>query len=152
MPSVLGDILILGDVVFDNVQFPFATPSQITVPGEHMLGVQKLIGGDRVIDAMGPDPGVIAWSGRWRGPNAVSGDQAMAAMRDAGAQIPCTWNAYFFMVVIKSYKSTYESFREIPYSVELIVLPISAGPGGPSSLDDSVDGDMGAAQGAGGFQ
>lgn len=147
-----GDILILGNVVFDNVLNPFAIPSKISGGSGQMLGVMKLIGGDRTIDSMGPDPESIGWSGRWRAPLAVSNNDAMVAMAEAGAQIPCTWGSYFFNVVIAKYTYEYEAFFEIPYTVSLTVLPQNSGQGGSTSLDMIIGTDMSAALGVGAFQ
>lgn len=145
----MGDILVLGGVVFND--FPFATPDAINEGSGQLIAEQKLIGGDRVLDAMGPDPEPIEWTGRWRDASAVGNDQLMVAMAEAGAAVPCTWNGYFFTVLIERYKSKYESYREIVYTVKLCVLPNNGGSLGSTSLDDIVGQDLSTALGAGSF-
>ena len=142
-----GDILILGDMVFDPNANPFSVPDKITSGEGQSLGVIKTIGGGKTIDAMGQDPEKISWSGRWRAPNAVGNNDTMVAMAAAGQQINCTWGAYFYQVVIAKYTFEYEKAWEIPYSVELEVLPQSGG-GGQFTLGVAIATDMATALGA----
>jgi hypothetical protein len=146
-----GDILILGSVVFDSLQNPFAVPSRISAGSGQMLGIMKLIGGDRVIDSMGRDPAEIRWQGRWRGPGAVGNNDAMIAMAEAGDEVPCTWGEFFYRCKVNRYDFDYEAFFEITYSVELAVLPDQGG-AGAGGLGGLVAAGMGAALGAGAFQ
>ncbi|RFB80020.1 hypothetical protein [Methylovirgula sp. 4M-Z18] len=146
-----GDILILGDIVFDNVTFPFATPSKISGGVEQQLGVSQLIGGARNVDAMGGAPLPIKWQGRWRGAEASANNDAMLALAQSGDEVACSWGEYFYNVVVKSYAFDYEAAFEIAYELDLTVLPGEAAPLA-SSLDDLVGGDMGAASAAAVFQ
>lgn len=143
-----GDILILGDVIFDPNANPFSVPDMVKSGMGQMLGIIKTIGGGKTIDAMGQDPEKITWSGRWRAPDAVGNNDAMVAMAAAGNQVICTWGAYFYQVVVSKYTFDYEKGWEIPYSVELEVLP-QAGGGGALSLGAAVDDDLTTALGVG---
>lgn len=150
--SIIGDVLILGEIALDAQSYPFGTPAKISRGVGQTLGIAKLIGGDKTIDAMGRDPDPIKWSGRWRGPTAASNDHTMAEMARAGDLVPCSWGEYFFNCVVHKYTSEYTAFFDIEYSIELEVMPDADGSGAPSSLDDSVDSDMGSAEDAGAFQ
>lgn len=146
----MSEIVVLGGFVFDSVVFPFSVPSSISGGSGQIFGKQKMIGGDRVFDAMGPDPEPIKWSGIWRGLDAVGNDQTLVAMAEAGQQQTLSWGAYFFNVVIDRYTSTYDAFFDIKYSIELSVLPQNLG-AGSTSLDDLIGQDMSVAN-AGTFQ
>jgi len=76
--------LILGGFTFID----YAIPEEVPQGGEHHLVVHKLIGGNRVIDAMGPDDADISWSGRFQGPTATPKANALDPLRRAGAQLP----------------------------------------------------------------
>lgn len=146
-----GDVLILGDMVLDNISHPWAMPSKVSGGMEQQLGVSQLIGGARVVDAMGQAPLPLKWQGRWRGPNASSNNDIMIAMAQAGQQIACSWGEYFYNVVLKAYSFEYEDYFEIMYNLELIVIPDDVTQGG-SSLDDLVGGDMSTASGVAQWQ
>ncbi|MBV8159116.1 MAG: hypothetical protein JO278_15760 [Dyella sp.] len=146
-----GDVVILGDMVLDAVSRPFGTPSEVSGGIEQQLGVSQLIGGARNVDAMGQAPLPIKWQGRWRGPSATSDHNTMLAMTQAGLSVPCTWNEYYYTVLIKNYSFKYQASFEILYTVELTVIPDdSILPG--LTLDDIVNGDMAVASGVGAWQ
>jgi len=141
-----GDVLILDAVVFGD----FSTPNRITGGMAQMLGVQKLIGGDRVIDAMGPDPEALKWSGRWRGPGALANSQTLDALTAAGGRYSLTWGSNFFQVVIERYVSNYEASFEIPYDISCIVVPDGSNvTAAPTSLDALVGQDLNVANNPG---
>jgi hypothetical protein len=50
-------------------------PERINFGGKQQVTVHKLIGGNRVIDAMGPDPDDVRWSGRFRGRQPCNGQR-----------------------------------------------------------------------------
>ena len=99
---MIGDVLMLGDILLDNVSFPFATPSKISAGVEQQLGVSQLIGGARNVDAMGATPLPIKWEGRWRGLEASVTNDAMLALAQSGEEVVCSWGEYFFNVIVKS--------------------------------------------------
>lgn len=137
-----GDILVLDSVVFTD----FSIPDRIVGGMSHMLGVQKLIGGDRIIDAMGADPETLCWRGRWRGPSAVGNSQTLEAMTASGGQFSLTWGSNFYQVVIARYVSEYEAYFEIPYEISCIVVPDGSTVASAStSLDDLVSQDLSTA-------
>lgn len=134
-----GDILILGEIVFEG----FGIPDSIRGGMGQMWGEHKKIGGARTYDAMGLDPKDISWSGRFRGPTAVAFDQTMTALAASGGQVEANWGPYDFQVIVKSYDSTYSAWFEIPYSVTLGVIPSDWDTGGPTvSIDDLVSSDL----------
>ena len=61
-------LLTLGSIVFDG----FEVPSRVEFGGEQQLAVHKLIGGARVIDALGRDDAALRWRGVLSGAEASS--------------------------------------------------------------------------------
>jgi hypothetical protein len=105
--------LTLGGVVFQG----FEIPATINSGGAQALNVHKMPGGNRVIDAMGPDDSEIRWSGRFRG----SGSEARALlidfMRRQGQQQLLAYSLHRYQVVIKEFEADFEQSYEIPYRI-----------------------------------
>lgn len=97
-------------------------PEKINFGGKHSVTVHKLVGGARVIDAMGPDPEDIKWSGRFRGPTALTRAAALDAMRSAGAEVPLFFLGRFLTVVLTEFRADPERSYEIPYSITCTVV------------------------------
>jgi hypothetical protein len=110
--------LTLGGVVFQG----FEIPATINAGGEQMLAVHKMPGGNRVIDAMGPDDGEIRWSGRFRGTSAEQRALLLDFMRRQGQQQLLTYSLRRYQVVIKEFTANFEQSYEIPYSVTCAVV------------------------------
>lgn len=142
-------ILILGSIIFEG----FEIPEQIGLGGDHMLSVHKLLGGQRVIDKMGPDDRDIEWSGLMFGPLAQLRARALDSLRISGALVPLLIDTNMRQVVVRSFKWDYQRIYQIRYSITCIVASSTGLFGnGPGSLDDLVSGDLGVATGfAGSF-
>ena len=137
--------LILGGVAFTG----FEIPNKINFGGEQKTVVHQLIGGGRVIDAMGPSPDVISWEGRFRGLSAISRAQAVDEMRMAGTQVDLSWLNVFRSVVIKTFKAETEKAYEVPYQITCEVVQESAASLGGlfQTLDSLIGADISAATG-----
>ena len=110
--------LSLGPVAFAG----FELPSSITIGGTQRLSIHRLPGGIRVIDALGPDPADIAFSGIFTGPDAADRARVLDALRVVGSQLPLTWDAFFYTVIIASFEADYRSPWWIPYKISCSVL------------------------------
>ena len=115
--------LILGPVVFRN----FEIPERINFGGQQQLTVHKLIGGGRVVDAMGADPSDRTWSGRFQGRDATMRARLLDSLCAAGASLPLTWGGFFYLVVIRSFEAQYERFYQILYKISVTVVSDPAG-------------------------
>lgn len=136
-------LVILGSVVFQD----FAIPEKINFGGKQQNTIHRMIGGARVVDAMGPDPTEITWSGKFRGANALAFAEACDAMRIAGLPVSLTWLGLFYTVLVSEFKAETEKFYEVPYTVTCVVVTdpaqaIAATGGGLTAL---VGGDVAAA-------
>ena len=76
--------LSLGDVLFADLE----VPDHITFGGEQALTVHKLVGGTRIIDAMGRDDMPLEWSGWFMGAEALSRARYLETQRIAGTAVP----------------------------------------------------------------
>jgi hypothetical protein len=110
--------LSLGTVTFTE----FEVPKEIPFGGSQTLVVKKLVGGDRVIDAMGRDDMDIRWSGRFRGTLAEERAAALDQMRIAGQQQLLSWSSRLYLVVIERFEASFEQPFEIPYTISCTVI------------------------------
>lgn len=134
------DTLILGPFVFTD----FAVPNRMPFGGKHQLHVQKMPGGARAIDCMGPDDEDVSWSGTLWGNDALSKAQTLDAMRRSGLELPFSWGAQSRTAVIADLKIEVEKFTCIHYAIT-VVLTDSTTSSVISSVDDIIGGDLSAA-------
>lgn len=138
----MSDIkVILDDFTFQD----FEVPDQINFGGQQMLKVHKLLGGKRVIDALGSDDDPMEWSGRFRGSDAVSRANTLDTKRRAGKPITLAWGELSFTVIISHFSAIYENPYEVPYTIKVEVVeeqPIQESPGiDEMALGDQADAD-----------
>lgn len=130
--------LTLGDFVFSESEIP----ERIPFGGEQAIVKHDLIGGGRILQAMGAFDTSLEWSGWLCGASAVERAKTLDAMRVKGAPMLLTWGDFRYWVVIESFRPDYEYAYRIPYRI--VCLP-AINYGAPdaespdSSLDDSID-------------
>lgn len=132
--------LVLGGVSFSG----FEIPNQINFGGKHNVTVHELIGGNRVLDAMGSKPDQITWSGRFRGRSAISRAQAIDEMRIGGAEIGLSWLNLFRTVVVVGFVARTEKAYEVSYDITCeVVNDRGASLGGIfQTIDSLIGGDI----------
>ncbi len=137
----------LGNVVFED----FEVPASISLPVKQAVAIHKLIGGDRVLDAMGPDYGDIAWSGIMLGPFAEYRAQTIKALVDAAQPVALTWGTWAFTVLAHSC-TLRQAYQRIAYSISCVVLidQTAAQAQPDADLNGSLTADMGSAIATGG--
>lgn len=133
-------MLLLGSFLFQDFEIPENVRGLLS--GKQMLAAKKLIGGQRVIDAMGPDPDDISWSGRFQGGDVVSRAQQIADMRDTGQTQSLVCDLVVLTVLIADFKFSYERPYQATYEITVMVLPDQIDSGGDASLDSLVGSDM----------
>lgn len=111
-------ILTLGGVAFQDME----VPEKILFGGQQRVAVQNLIGGGRVVEALGLDDGKISFSGIFSGRDAVSRVQLLDAARALGASLPLVWEGFFYEVVIESFAVEYCRPNWIPFSISCVVV------------------------------
>ena len=110
--------LLLGDFEFKD----FEVPEQIAIGGAQRLGVHKLIGGKRVIDALGRDDAPVCWSGIFLSENAQIRARRLDYMRAQGDVLTLTWDEMSYQVVICDLTIDYKRRYHLPYRISLVVL------------------------------
>ncbi|SDR37691.1 hypothetical protein SAMN05443245_5254 [Paraburkholderia fungorum] len=144
----MSDIkLILGDFTFQDMEIP----ESIGFGGDQRLSIKKLVGGVRVIDAMGGDARPLEWSGVFfptqSGQSALDRAEAVQSMLLTAQPITLSWDRLQFSVFIRTFEPDYR-FARIPYKIVCEVLQdltlpndIAAGP----NADDLINGDLNSA-------
>jgi hypothetical protein len=111
-------LLMIGDLALTE----FEVPGQVSFGGEQKLTVHTLIGGTRIIDAMGRDDSAIRWSGIFSGSDAGSRARVLDAMRVAGAPLSLSWDEFCYTVIIESLSMEFRNPWWIPYSISCTVV------------------------------
>ena len=115
--------LILGGFLFSD----FEIPEHIPLGGAHTVSKKTLLGGARVVDAMGPDDRDIQWTGRFQGLLAWQRARIIDSMRIAGQPLPLLIDTEFRMVVITEFLPNYERSYQVPYSITCMVVSTGGG-------------------------
>lgn len=135
-------MLLLDSFIFSDFEIPPNVKGLLS--GKQMLAIKKQIGGQRTIDAMGPDPKDITWSGRFQGGNLTLRASQLAAIRDAGQAVALTCDLISLTVVVAEFDVSYERAWQGTYDIRLVVQP-DITDDNTDTLDDLVGSDMGSA-------
>ncbi len=112
MPPVLGPVAFLG----------FEVPERITLGGRQRLAVHTLPGGERIVDAMGPDDRELAWSGVISGPDTAERVRQLDRLRRAGLALPLGWDGWRFTVIVSNFEADSANPWWVPYRISCTVL------------------------------
>ncbi len=110
--------LTLGSFTFARGE----VPESIAFGSSQQLHVHTLVGGGRVIDAMGMVPVRLAWSGWFVGPQALDRARALKQLAEAGAPLPLLWGEFAYTVVISAFSAEFRAGPNLPYSITLEVV------------------------------
>lgn len=136
-------VLTLGGIEFRD----FEIPEAIGFGGRQMLSSKRLVGGRKVVDAMGPDEAPLEWEGRFRGADALARARAVDAIRRAGRKVACTWGENAYTVLVSSFLPFDRGNGEIPYSISCEVLSDDSAPLTTDiGIDQMVGADLSGAQ------
>lgn len=140
--------LTLGGVAFQEME----VPQKITFGGKQRVAVQNLIGGGRVVQALGIDDGEITFSGIFSGSDAVSRAQLLDAARAVGAALPLVWDGFFYTVVIAGFTADYRKPNLIPFSLSCTVVtdPLASLAALAAPFANLIGNDLTAAEALGG--
>lgn len=133
--------LTLGGFTFED----FEIPERIPLGGAQKKTTHELLGGARVVDAMGPAERDITWSGRFQSDDAWERAQAIDQLRIQGLALPLVIDNEFRIVIITDFAPVYERAYQAPYSitVHVVVQPIT--PDGSISLIAALLSDLASA-------
>jgi hypothetical protein len=149
-----GPILRLGDVALSGDEYSFygwEQPESIPFGGEQELVVHRLVGGMRVVDAMGADDMDLTWSGRFRDVTAEMRAQRLNTLRQQGQPLVMTWSSFRYLVIIRSFRADYQQPWEIPYTITCLVIQDQTAPQLVTfpSFEEQMEIDMAAAMDTG---
>lgn len=134
-------VLTLGDFEFARYEIP----EKITFGGEQALAVHELVGGVRVVDAMGRIDGPLEWSGLFIGETALERARYLDGLRIAGKELTLFWSELAYRVVIKSFRCDFERSYKLPYSISCVVVEDLYDPPteiAPAGIDEWIADDM----------
>jgi hypothetical protein len=119
----LADVaLVLGPVQFAGTEIP----ERIGFGGQQRIAVHDLPGGQRIIDALGPLPTDIAWTGIFSGPDATLRARMLDTLRAQGTALTLTWDVFFYSVIIRTFEASYRNTAWVPYRIEVAVVQDNA--------------------------
>jgi hypothetical protein len=136
-------VVTLGGVPFRD----FEVPEKITFGGAQRVAVNRLIGGGRVVNALGGDDGEIHFGGVFSGDDAAARAQLLDTARSLGTAIPLAWGAFFYMVVLAEFAAEYTKPWWIPFAVRCVVAtdPVAALAALVTPVADLIGSDIAAA-------
>lgn len=110
--------LTLGDFTFEGLEIP----ESITAGGAQQLVTHQLVGGARVIDAMGRGDRDLEWSGYLMGPAALERARYLDTLRVNAPALLLSWSKLRFTVVIAEFEWTFERWYHLQYKIRCTVI------------------------------
>lgn len=115
---MVDTVITLGGFEFRNIEIP----QSINFGGDQKLSVHELIGGQRVVDAMGPSDVDLSWEGLITGPDALQRALQLDGMRIAGQLLPFSVFNLKYNVFIATFSYSPERFYQVRYTITLKVV------------------------------
>lgn len=125
--------LILGDYTFTRLEIP----GNISLGGDQKLVIHELVGGTRIIDAMGKTYDPIKWNGLFLGEDALQKAKYLDQLRKSGTVLPLNWSSMNYSVIIQQFQFNFEKEYKIPYHITCIVIADLSDP--PTTFVVDVD-------------
>lgn len=110
--------LTLGDFAFDRGELP----ESIAFGCSQKLQVHTLVGGARVIDALGSVPLRPEWSGWFSGPQALARARYLKQLAEDGQPLPLRFGEFAYIVLIASFFAEFRAGPHLPYAIALEVV------------------------------
>jgi len=116
--------LKLGDFEFASLEIPASIP----FGGSQRLAVHQLVGGAKVVDAMGRADKALTWSGIFMGTTAPDRARYLDTLRVAGLPLTLVWSTFNYLVVISEFDAVYEKSYQVAYSITCEVVQDNTSP------------------------
>lgn len=131
-----GAAVTLGSFAFDDTEVPEKIPRGF----QQILAVQKMIGGARQVNTLGPDPKDIQWTGTMRRADRANRAATLAQMAQSGKTFPLAWGQDYLQVVIRAFTPVTQAFFTT-YTIVCCVVPSSQSQAGqkPDLLTSVAD-------------
>ena len=137
-------VLRLGSFTFARGE----VPEGIAFGASQKLHVHTLVGGARVIDAMGAVPLRPEWSGWFVGPQALARARFLKRLAEAGQPLALRYGEFTYTVVIAAFSCEFRAGPNLPYSITLEVVSDHGAAGVAAGLPGLAQDLAGAAAGA----
>ena len=137
--------LTLGGIVFAD----FEIPENIPVGGAQKIAKHELVGGERILDAMGRSDRPITWSGTFLGASAEQRAKALDALRVGGLAQTLTWSQYRYSVVVADFQPDFHNPYRIPYTITCEVsadLSLQTTSQANPTVDNAIQDDVNSVQ------
>jgi len=143
MASHLSTRLTLGQFTFKDFEYP----ESIQFGGSQRLSVKRLVGGSKVVDAMGFDPENPSWGGIFLGKDAMNRAMQLKSMSQTGQEYLLQFDRIAYIVVILSFLPLFQRPYYVPYSIVCEVTQDMSQYAGSTtvSVNDSILTDAGDA-------
>ena len=135
-------------VVLDSIRFyDREVPDFIPWGTKQQHVIHRNMGGTRVIDAMGPDPKAITWTGHLlsfaanaagtmlAGTNAAARARSLEALAGSGRKVWLQWGSFGFWVLVVEFEGNYKHEWDIHYTITCEVVTS----GGVQSFTQTLD-------------
>lgn len=116
-----------------------AVPQSIKIGGTQNLAVHQLVGGKRIIDAMGPQPEPLSWSGWLVGEQAMEQYLYLNALRAQGKELAFSFGDLSYQVVVSSFTADFQRRYQMPYTITLEVVTDESLKGGLPAVPQVKD-------------
>lgn len=126
--------LKLGEFTFARGEIP----ESIGFGASQQLHVHTLVGGARVIDAMGAAPLRPEWSGWLSGPQALERARFLKKLAEAGQPLALRFGEFAYTVVIAEFFAEFRAGPNLPYSITLEVVRDHGAAGSGAALPGLV--------------
>jgi len=110
--------LKLGDFTFGRGE----VPESISFGASQQLHVHTLVGGARVIDAMGAVPLRPEWSGWFIGPRTLARARFLKKLAEAGQPLALRFGEFAYTVMISAFSAEFRAGPNLPYSITLEIV------------------------------
>lgn len=107
-----------ASITFQDMELP----EKITWGGEQLLNVHQMIGGARIIDALGQSDAPLSWSGLFLTDTAVERARFCDTLRRTGEQCKLTWGEFSYVGVVSGFTADYgRGGLYVPYQITLTI-------------------------------
>ena len=103
---------------FDGLEIP----ESIEAGGEQRLSVHELVGGGRMIDAMGRSDQPMDWGGMFLGSTAMDRARYLDGLRIGGVPQRLSFSAFTYIVLVRRFSFVFQREYQIPYRISCEVV------------------------------
>lgn len=111
-------IVRLGELIFNSTE----VPQKVNSGGGQMIAKQQLIGGVRVVDALGKNDDDIVFTGLISGIIDQERSKYLDYLRTSGIVVNFTYSSFNYNVVVRDYKPDFRMAYQNYFTITLIVI------------------------------